>query len=55
MNRYLAEIIGTFILVFGGVGSAVLAGDRIGWLGVALAFGLALLAMIYTMGPISGP
>lgn len=54
MNRYLAEIIGTFILVFGGVGSAVLAGDRIGWLGVALAFGLALLAMIYTMGPISG-
>ncbi len=42
------------MLVFGGMGSAVLAGDKIGALGVALAFGLALLAMVYTIGPISG-
>lgn len=51
---YLAEAIGTFVLVFGGCGSAVLAGTHIGFLGVALAFGLSLLAMVYTVGPISG-
>jgi len=51
---YLAEGIGTFVLVFGGCGSAVLAGSHIGFLGVALAFGLSLLAMVYTIGPISG-
>lgn len=54
MRKYAAELIGTFILVFGGVGSAVLAGKQIGGVGVALAFGLALLAMIYVLGPISG-
>lgn len=54
MKRYGAEFVGTFVLVFGGVGSAVLAGDRIGWLGVAAAFGLSLLAMVYALGPISG-
>ena len=54
MNRYLAEFVGTFVLVFGGCGSAVLAGDKIGFLGVSLAFGLSLLAMVYTIGPISG-
>lgn len=54
MNRYLAEGIGTFVLVFGGVGSAVLAGGKIGFMGVAFAFGLSLLAMVYTIGPISG-
>ncbi len=54
MRKYAAELIGTFVLVFGGVGSAVLAGDKIGALGIALAFGLALLAMVYTIGPISG-
>lgn len=54
MNKYLAEAFGTFVLVFGGVGSAVLAGDQIGYLGVSLAFGLALLAMAYAIGPISG-
>ena len=53
-NKYAAEPVGTFVLVFGGVGSAVLAGAKIGNLGVALAFGLALLAMVYTIGPISG-
>src|SRR5215475_463918 len=54
MKRYIAEFIGTFVLVFGGCGSAVLAGDKIGFAGVAFAFGLALLAMVYAIGPISG-
>src|ERR1700747_861760 len=54
MKKYTAELVGTFVLVFGGVGSAVLAGGKIGYLGVALAFGLSLLAMVYTIGPISG-
>jgi len=54
MNRYVAELLGTFVLVFASCGSAVLAGDKIGFLGVSLAFGLSLLAMIYTIGPISG-
>ena len=54
MKKYVAELVGTFVLVFGGVGSAVLAGGHIGFLGVAFAFGLSLLAMVYTIGPISG-
>ena len=54
MKAYLAELVGTFVLVFGGCGSAVLAGDHIGFSGVAFAFGLSLLAMVYTVGPISG-
>jgi aquaporin Z len=54
MKRYAAELIGTFVLVFGGCGSAVLAGGKIGFAGVAFAFGLSLLAMVYTIGPISG-
>ncbi|HEX3941442.1 MAG TPA: aquaporin Z [Acidobacteriaceae bacterium] len=54
MNKYFAEFVGTFVLVFGGVGSAVLAGPHIGNVGVAFAFGLSLLAMVYTIGPISG-
>ena len=54
MQRYLAEVVGTFVLVFGGCGSAVLAGDKIGFVGVSFAFGLSLLAMVYTIGPISG-
>jgi aquaporin Z len=54
MKRYIAELIGTFVLVFGGCGSAVLAGDKIGVLGISLAFGLSLLAMVYAVGPISG-
>jgi aquaporin Z len=51
---YLAEAVGTFVLVLGGVGAAVLAGDKIGYLGISFAFGLSLLAMVYTIGPISG-
>jgi aquaporin Z len=54
MKKYAAEFVGTFVLVFGGVGSAVLAGKHIGFLGVAFAFGLSLLAMAYAIGPISG-
>ena len=54
MNKYFAELVGTFVLVFASCGSAVLAGDKIGFLGVSLAFGLSLLAMIYAIGPISG-
>ncbi len=53
-RRAAAEFVGTFVLVFGGVGSAVIAGDAIGAFGVAFAFGLALLAMAYAIGPISG-
>jgi aquaporin Z len=54
MKKYTAELIGTFVLVFGGCGTAVLAGDHVGYLGVALAFGLTLLTMAYAIGPISG-
>src|SRR5271169_2121416 len=54
LRKYLAEFLGTFVLVFGGVGSAVLAGSHIGYAGVAFAFGLSLLAMAYAIGPISG-
>jgi aquaporin Z len=57
-KRALAEFFGTFWLVFGGCGSAVLAAAfpqvGIGLLGVAFAFGLTLLTMAYTIGPISG-
>lgn len=61
-RKYLAEFIGTAVLVIGGVGSAVLASNvqlsgevpPIGLVGVSLAFGLSLLAMAYAIGPISG-
>ncbi|MEM6467483.1 MAG: aquaporin [Pseudomonadota bacterium] len=54
MKRYLAEAIGTFTLVFMGVGSAVLMGEQIGMLGISLAFGLSIVAMAYSIGHISG-
>jgi len=57
-NRLLAEFVGTFWLVLGGCGSAVLAaafpGLGIGFAGVALAFGLTVLTMAYAVGHISG-
>ncbi|WP_280469703.1 aquaporin [Nocardia brasiliensis] len=53
-KKFGAEALGTFVLVIGGVGTAVLAGDRVGALGVALAFGLTLLFLVYAIGPISG-
>ena len=58
MKRYVAEFIGTFWLVLGGCGSAVLAAAfpevGIGLLGVSLAFGLTVLTMAYAIGHISG-
>lgn len=54
MRKYAAELVGTYILVAGGVGSAVLAGDRIGFLGISLAFGFSLLAAVYAVGHVSG-
>lgn len=53
-KRTSAEFIGTFWLVFGGCGSAVIAGPGIGALGIALAFGLTVLTMAYAIGHISG-
>jgi len=54
MKKYLAELLGTFVLVFCGTASAVVAGSSIGFLGIALAFGLSVLVMVYAIGPISG-
>ncbi len=58
MQKYAAEFVGTFWLVLGGCGSAVLAaafpGVGIGLMGVSLAFGLTVLTMAYAIGHISG-
>ncbi|CAE6898834.1 Channel that permits osmotically driven movement of water in both directions. It is involved in the osmoregulation and in the maintenance of cell turgor during volume expansion in rapidly growing cells. It mediates rapid entry or exit of water in response to abrupt changes in osmolarity [Vibrio sp. B1REV9] len=58
MNKYMAELFGTFWLVLGGCGSAVLAAGfpdlGIGLLGVSLAFGLTVLTMAFAIGHISG-
>ncbi|OYX45500.1 MAG: aquaporin [Rhodobacterales bacterium 32-67-9] len=53
-KKIVAELIGTFILVFFGVGAAVLMGAQIGMLGIALAFGLSIVAAAYGLGAISG-
>lgn len=54
LKRMAAELVGTFVLVFAGVGAAVIAGKEIGNLGIAFAFGLSLLVMAYAVGPVSG-
>jgi aquaporin Z len=54
MKKYAAELIGTGALVLVGCGSAVIAGQHIGFLGIALAFGLIMLVMVYAIGNISG-
>jgi aquaporin Z len=60
MKKYIAELIGTFTLVFFGVGSAVLAGggigiaDSISITGISFAFGISVVAMAYSIGQISG-
>jgi len=54
MKKYLAEFIGTFTLVLVGCGTAVVAGEDVGMVGISLAFGFALIAMAYGIGPISG-
>lgn len=53
-KKLLAEFIGTAALVLIGCGAAVLGGDHVGQLGIAIAFGLAIVAMAYGIGPISG-
>ncbi|WP_458124676.1 MIP/aquaporin family protein [Paenibacillus sp. Z3-2] len=53
-KKYAAEFIGTFVLVLFGCGSAATAGGELGYLGIALAFGLSIVAMAYVIGPISG-
>src|ERR1041385_6059690 len=52
--KYAAELFGTFVLVFAGSTTAVIAGAKVGNVGVAMAFGLSLLAMAFAVGPISG-
>lgn len=54
MKKYLAELVGTFILVLFGCGTAVVAGDKVGIVGIAFAFGFGLIAAAYGIGPISG-
>ena len=60
MKKYIAELIGTFSLVLFGCGSAVISGisqtgpSGIGILGIAMAFGFAVVAMAYAIGGISG-
>ena len=57
MKKYFAELVGTFILVLFGVGTAVITGGvpgLVGIVGIAYAFGLGLIAAAYGIGPISG-
>lgn len=54
MKKYIAELIGTMVLVLFGCGSAAIAGPFLGTLGIALAFGLSIVAMAYVIGDISG-
>ena len=54
MKKYLSEFIGTLVLVLLGCGSAAIAGSVLGTLGIAFAFGLAIVAMAYSIGRISG-
>lgn len=60
MKHYIAEAIGTFVLVFFGVGSAVFAGGGIGIsapisiIGISFAFGISVIAMAYSIGQVSG-
>ena len=54
MKRYIAELIGTMVLVLFGCGSAAIAGQYLGFLGIAMAFGLSIVALAYVIGDISG-
>jgi len=55
-KKYFAEALGTFVLVLFGCGTAVITGGTagVGILGISLAFGLAVVVMAYTIGPVSG-
>ena len=57
MKKYFAEFLGTFALVFCGTGAIVInqeSGGAVGHLGIAITFGLIVMAMIYALGDISG-
>ena len=57
MNKYFSEFIGTFFLVFAGTGAIIvndISGGQITHIGIALTFGLIVMAMIYSVGNISG-
>ena len=54
MKKYVCEFIGTAVLVLFGCGSAAVAGTTLGPLGIALAFGLSIVAMAYVIGNVSG-
>jgi aquaporin NIP len=57
MKKYLAEVLGTFALVFCGTGAIIInqeSGGAIGHPGIAFTFGLIVMVMIYALGPISG-
>lgn len=54
MKKEFAEFIGTFTLVLFGCGAAAIAGEQVGVLGISFAFGLALVAMAYGIGRVSG-
>lgn len=54
MKKYLCECIGTAVLVLFGCGSAAVAGGALGTLGIAMAFGLSIVAMAYVIGNVSG-
>ena len=54
MKKCIGELVGTFILVFFGCGTAAVAGDKVGVVGIAFAFGFGLIAAAYSIGCISG-
>ncbi|OUP05935.1 aquaporin [Collinsella sp. An2] len=54
IKKYAAEALGTFVLTFFGCGSAAIAGDALGTLGIAFAFGLSIVAMAFAIGNVSG-
>ena len=54
MRRYISELLGTMVLVLFGCGSAAIAGTVLGNFGIAMAFGLSIIAMAYVIGDISG-
>ena len=54
MKKYIAELFGTLVLVLVGCGTVVFSAKYVGPIGIGLGFGLALTAMIYAIGPVSG-
>ena len=54
MKKYFCEFLGTFMLVLLGCGSAAIAGEALGTVGIALAFGLSIVAIAYSVGRVSG-